>query len=198
LLAPQRGLIATDQNQNRIIMRHDFIHRTPQRLGETALPGMSNFYCHPGRAGGTPKLIRIQRSVVEGEVNATKTEASQGILPLDPDLAENLLSRRGRSSFNADSDFVFVGRSGKPPWPDGILTDHLKPTAARAEIGNIGWHSFRHTYSTMLHGLGAKPVVQKERLRHSDIRTTLNIYTHAISAEKREAASKVVGLLWKA
>ena len=46
---------------------------------------------------------------------------------------------------SADSDFIFAGESGKPPWPDGLLTDHLKPAAVKARIGNIGWHAFRHT-----------------------------------------------------
>ncbi len=141
--------------------------------------------------------IRIQRSVVEGEVNDTKTEASQSTLPLDPDLAEVLMSHKGRRLCGAESDFVFAGASGKPPWPDGLLTDHLKPAAVRAGIGNIGWHTFRHTYSTLMHALGTKPAVQKELLRHADIRTTLNIYTQAVSEEKREVASKIVGALWK-
>ena len=141
--------------------------------------------------------VKIPRSVVEGEVNETKTEASESALPLDPDLAECLLAHKARSHFVADSDYVFVGASGKPPWPDGILADHLKPAAVKAQIGVIGWHTFRHTYSTLLHSLGTTPAVQKELLRHADIQTTLNIYTQAVSAEKREAASKVVSTLWK-
>ena len=92
---------------------------------------------------------------------------------------------------------MFAGATGKPPWKDGILADHLKPAATKAGIGNIGWHTFRHTYSTLLHSLGATPAVQKELLRHADIRTTLDVYTHAVSEEKREAASKVAHALWK-
>jgi len=141
--------------------------------------------------------VKIQRSLVEGEVNETKTEASASALPLDPDLAEVLLAHKATSHYSADSDYVFAGENGKPPWPDGILTDHLKPAAVKAGIGNIGWHTFRHTYSTLLHALGTTPAVQKELLRHADIQTTLNIYTQAVSAEKREAASKVVNALWK-
>ncbi len=53
-------------------------------------------------------------------------------------------------------------------------------------IGNIGWHTFRHAYSTLLHALGTKPAVQKELLRHADIRTTMNVYTQAVSDEKRK------------
>ncbi|PYU22571.1 MAG: hypothetical protein DMG30_14310 [Acidobacteria bacterium] len=47
-----------------------------------------------------------------------------------------------------------------------------------AGIGRIGWYTFRHTYSTLLHACGTDMKVQQELLRHSDIRTTMNIYTH--------------------
>ncbi len=140
--------------------------------------------------------VKIRRSCVEGEVNPTKTEASESALPLDPDLAEVLLAHRSQTKHAAASDFLFAGASG-PPWPDSILADHLKPAAVKAGIGNIGWHTFRHTYSTLLHALGTAPAVQKELLRHADIQTTMNIYTQAISSEKREAASKLVHALWK-
>jgi integrase len=141
--------------------------------------------------------VKIQRSIVGGEINPTKTEASESSVPLDPDLAEALLQHRARVVYSAASDYVFAGATGKPPWKDSILADHLKPAATKAGIGNIGWHTFRHTYSTLLHSLGATPAVQKELLRHADIRTTLDIYTHAVSDEKREAASKLAQTLWK-
>jgi len=50
-------------------------------------------------------------------------------------------------------------------------------------------------YSTLLRELGADIKVQQELLRHSDVRTTLNIYTQAVTAQKREANSKVVSML---
>jgi len=91
--------------------------------------------------------VTIQRSVVEGEVNLTKNEASESTLPLDPELATVLLDHRRRVVCVAETDFLFVGDTGKPRWPDSILADHLKPAAVRAAIGKIGWHTFRHTYS---------------------------------------------------
>lgn len=141
--------------------------------------------------------VKIQRSVVEGQVNLTKTEASESTLPLDPDLAEVLLAHKASAAFSAAGDFVFAGDTGKPRWKDCILADKIKPAAARAKIGSVGWHTFRHTYSTLLHAFGTTPAVQKELLRHANIQTTLNVYTQAISADKREAATKVVGALWK-
>jgi len=141
--------------------------------------------------------VKIQRSCSEGEVCQTKTASSEGTLPLDPDVAEILLRHKAQTRYSANSDFVFTGASGKPPWPDSILADHLKPAAESAGIGKIGWHTFRRSYATLLHSSGTTLAVQKELLRHADIRTTMNIYTQAVSSAKRDASSKVVDTLWR-
>jgi site-specific recombinase XerD len=71
----------------------------------------------------------------------------------------------------------------------------IKPAADAAQIGSdIGWHTFRHTYSSMLRQLGVDLKVQQELLRHADIRTTMNVYTQAVSEQKRSAHSSVVAL----
>jgi integrase len=62
-------------------------------------------------------------------------------------------------------------------------------------IGRIGWHTFRHSHSTLLHALGVDLKVQQELLRHADVRTTMNIYMQAVPGALREANSKVVRLL---
>lgn len=74
---------------------------------------------------------------------------------------------------------------------------NIKPAALRAKIGKVGWHTFRHSYSTLLHSFGATPAVQKELLRHANIQTTLNIYTQAVSDEKQKAAKKVLQTLYQ-
>jgi integrase len=141
--------------------------------------------------------VKVQRSFVRGVLYPTKTEASEGALPLDPHLAEALLAHKAGSAHASDSDFVFAGDSGKSRWPETMLADHIKPAAKRAGIGTFGWHTFRHTYSTLLHALGTAPAVQKELLRHANIQTTLNVYTQAVTADKRDAASKVAHALWR-
>lgn len=140
-------------------------------------------------------LIAIHRSFVRGEINDTKSTASEAVLPLDPVLAELLLRHRARAIYIAGSDYIFAGDSGNVRWPESMLTRQIKPAALRAGIGSIGWHVFRHSYSSLLHSLGTTPAVQKELLRHANIQTTLNVYTSAASAEKRSAASKVTQLL---
>jgi integrase len=39
--------------------------------------------------------------------------------------------------------------------------------------------------------------VQKELLRHADIRTTMNLYTQAVSDDKRVAADELAGAPWQ-
>jgi len=75
------------------------------------------------------------------------------------------------------------------------LEKHVKPAAITAGLGNVGWHTFRHTYSSMLRQLGVDLKVQQELLRHADVRTTLNVYTQAINEHKRAAHSSVVRLV---
>jgi integrase len=105
--------------------------------------------------------ITIQRSFVRGEVNEVKTNASEKMLPLDPDLATILLEHKSRATYKADTDYVFANASGGVRWPESFLTDHIKPAAKRAGIGNIGWHTFRHAYATLLAELDTKPACRR-------------------------------------
>ena len=133
----------------------------------------------------------IKRSVSGKHVYETKTEESSKPVPLDPSLAEVLLAHKEASSYKGPTDFVFAGKSGRPRWRGILFTDHIKPAAERAGIGTIGWHTFRHTFSTLVHSMGTDLAVQKELLRHADIKTTMNIYTQAVAPAKRKAIRKL-------
>jgi|SRR5579862_1122758 len=61
--------------------------------------------------------------------------------------------------------------------------------------GRVGWHSFQHTYSSMLRQLDVDMKVQQELLRHADARITMNVYTQAVSEQKRAAHSSDVRMV---
>jgi integrase len=132
--------------------------------------------------------------VVAGRVDETKTEASAKLLPLDPSLATTLLNWRRQAFYAADSDFVFAGDAGRPRWQGLILKDYLKPAAVRA---NVGWHTFRHSYRAWLMRFAASAEIQKELMRHSNLKTTLEIYDiePEVGPAHREANSGVVRAL---
>lgn len=142
----------------------------------------------------------VQRAVVNGHVDEVKTKYSKRRIPLDPGLGEVLLNWKLKSQFNKDNDWVFASpHSGgeKPYWPWRMQQLHLSPAGIKAGVGNIGWHTFRHTYRTWLDETGAPLKVQQELMRHADIRTTMNIYGSALNDSLRKANSKVVDMVLK-
>jgi site-specific recombinase XerD len=107
---------------------------------------------------------------------------------------------RARSRYASEVDFLFPSirlNGTKPLSPDSLLQRSIRPALARAGIvgKQIGWHSFRHSLATNLRTLGVDIKVAQELLRHSSCRTTLDIYTRAVSQQKREANSKVVEMM---
>lgn len=143
--------------------------------------------------------VLVRRAIVDGVVGDVKTKYSQSGLPLDPALAEVLFSWKRASQFGQESDWVFASsqKAGELPFrSSAMLANQIKPAAKAAELGDdIGWHTFRHTYSSLLRELGVDVKVQQELLRHADIRTTMNVYTQAVSEQKRAAHSKVVRMV---
>ena len=63
--------------------------------------------------------------------------------------------------------------------------------AKNAGIGHVSSHTFRHTYRTWLDSVGTPVGVQQKLMRHSDIRTTMNIYGDVVTDDVRTASRKV-------
>jgi integrase len=141
------------------------------------------------------RLLLVQRAVVAGRVGEVKTRYSEAPVPLDSSLVELLLDWKRRSEFNGEYDWVWASpfQAGEKPYLSwGIQQRRIKPAGLRAQLGPIGWHTFRHTYRSWLDETGAPLTVQQELMRHADIRTTMNVYGSAMAESKREANSKVV------
>jgi integrase len=149
------------------------------------------------------KQMNVTRSVVDMVTGKVKTEASQKTVPLDDFMIEELLAWYAITPYQKPEDWVFASDSpragakrGKQPyWPKTIMRRFIKPVATRLGMGNISWHTFRHTYSNLLHANREDPKVVQELLRHSSIKITMDVYTQAVTAEKRKAQSRVVEMI---
>jgi hypothetical protein len=94
-----------------------------------------------------------------------------------------------------------IRRKGKQPLsPDTLLKKVIHPAVLRAGIRGkaIGWHSFRHSLATNLRAAGVDLKTAQELLRHANSRITLDVYTRAISATKREANDRVMTMILEA
>ncbi len=141
--------------------------------------------------------LLVQRSVVHGRVDAVKTEYSQDYVPVDPSLSEALQHYREAICYPTEEGWVFANpRTGRPFHQDSIQKKHLRKAGeAIGFAGELGWHTFRHSYRSWLDETGAPLTVQKELMRHANIQTTINIYGRAMSETKRQANSKVVQMV---
>jgi len=144
--------------------------------------------------------VNVLRSCVRNRFGDTKTECSRRPVPLHPLVLAALLEWKEESLYKADADFLFPSirlNGEKPLSPDSLLKRSIRPALVRAGIvgKQIGWHNFRHSLATNLRAMGVDIKVAQELLRHANSRTTLDIYTRAVSQQKRDANTKLVEML---
>jgi integrase len=146
---------------------------------------------------GTMSVIR---SIVYGVVGPCKTESSQKPVPMHPTLADALMQWRKRCTYIKPEDWVFASkryRGRRPYWGQAILRKYIRPAAQRVGIQKrFGWHTFRHSYSTLLRSVGTEFKVMQELLRHSSFRSTLDVYTQAVTPAKHAAQAAVMSLVF--
>jgi integrase len=144
--------------------------------------------------------MNVVRSIVYGVVGPCKTESSQKPVPVHSTVLETLNKWREVCRYNRSDDWVFASkrhRGRTPIWGQAILRKYIRPVAQRAGIQKrFGWHTFRHTYSTLLRSVGTEFKVMQELLRHSTLRSTLDVYTQAITPAKHAAQAAVLSLVF--
>lgn len=134
------------------------------------------------------QTIQVQRNLVRvgGKtiVKDTKTRGSRRSIPVDKTVMDRLRSMKAISK----SEYVFTKQDGKNPMDPSTVTHQFARVAASAGVPGLRFHDLRHTHATMLLSLGAYPKVIQERLGHSTIATTMDIYSHVAPTMQREAA----------
>ena len=136
-----------------------------------------------------PASISIQRSWTQigngFEITSPKTEGSIREVPISPDLAIRLRERKKRiidqqflaPNTDIESQYVFASLDGTPYRPDTV-TKQLAVIGNTAGIPKLGPHQLRHLHATMILEQGLDIAVASKHLGHSNIGTTVNIYTH--------------------
>ncbi|MGH8869540.1 MAG: tyrosine-type recombinase/integrase, partial [Actinomycetes bacterium] len=86
-----------------------------------------------------------------------------------------------------EHDLVFPSYWGTPMDPRNAFRS-LTAVAKRAGITGIGLHTLRHTCASLLLAQGVHPRVVMETLGHSGIAITMDVYSHVMPQQQREAA----------
>ena len=140
--------------------------------------------------------IRVVRAYVYGKFGPPKSKASKKPVPLHPLLAALLQAWRKETLYAAEEDFIFPSyrlKGKKPPRANMLVAKHLQPAARKAGIiGPVGFHTLRRTLASALVANGNDPKLVQELLRHSNVKTTLDIYAKAMTPAKLEAQGWVL------
>jgi integrase len=142
------------------------------------------------------RTMRVTRAIVHGRIDNVKTEYSEDDLPLDARFTEVLEDWRERC-LNTVEGWIFPNpNTAKPFHASTIQQDYIAPAGKHLGFDrNVGWHTFRHTYRSLLDVAGAPMGVQQKLMRHAQIGTTMNVYGDAYMENKRDANSKVVEMV---
>jgi len=142
------------------------------------------------------RLLHIKRAVVKQVEDELKTENSRRPMPLDQELLTVLLEWKRKSQFTEDNDWIFASpwELGRQPVSYTYILKTFRRAATAAGIPCFGTHSLRHSYRSWLDSLGVPIAVQQKLMRHSDIRTTMNVYGDVITQQESEALSQISAL----
>jgi len=139
--------------------------------------------------------IHVRRTWTCGQVGLPKSKTSKGPVPL--------YSRLG--------DWVFPSdrlKGEQPRVANMLVEDYLRPAAVKAGIlsshrdehgrlvdddpHRFGFHNLRHSLASFLIRMRTDPKTVQTLLRHSDVKFTLQFYSHAVSQDRMTAAGEML------
>jgi integrase len=102
--------------------------------------------------------------------------------------AEELLKLRVRQSANM---LLCARADGEPIQPRSLTHEFTRLVARVKDIPRVRFHDLRHSHATQLLLAGVHPKVAQERLGHSTVSVTLDLYSHVTATMQEDAAAKI-------
>jgi len=124
---------------------------------------------------GRARTVALSGSVIE-ELRLHRVRQAQELLKL--------------GVRQTDATFVCAREDGMPLQPCS-LTQAWRRIAAGGSLPRVRFHDLRHAHATHLLASGVHPKVASERLGHSKVGITLDLYSHVLPNMQADAAALV-------
>jgi integrase len=120
---------------------------------------------------------------------------------MHPLLAEFMQAWRTQTLYPQSENWVFPNlklRGRKPRAANMLVEDYLRPAAVKAGViaegdpCRFGFHNLRHSLASFLVRSKTDPKTVQALLRHSDVKTTLQLYAHSVSADRMTAQGEML------
>jgi len=148
-------------------------------------------------------VIRLPKS--KWYFSEPKTKSSRRTLPLPVSLVSELRTHRRKQNEERlklgaawqNHDLVFPSEVGTPSTHSNI-TQVYKRVLKNAELRtSLRLYDLRHSHATLLLKAGVHAKVVSERLGHSTIALTLDVYSHVLPSMQAEAAAHLETMLYR-
>lgn len=151
------------------------------------------------------RQLRIRRAltVVDGVARLLTTKTSRSrVLSIGASVLGAFERERGAQAERNRSltppvnswELVFTGPDGGHLDPMDV-TREFRALVRRAPVPTIRLHDLRHTHATLLLDAGVPIKTVSERLGHSTIVMTMDVYAHVLPAMDRDAAERLEAVL---
>lgn len=148
--------------------------------------------------------VKRARTQVDGRpvTKAPKTASSRRTVDLDAHTVAvlrawrktQLEERMRAASAWADEEWVFTNEIGEPLRPDTITRQFVNRAKALG-LPPTDIKGLRHAHATALLAAGVHPKVVQERLGHSSITVTMDIYSSVLPGMQREAVERLAAMM---
>jgi integrase len=135
----------------------------------------------------------------------TKTRAGTRNIDLPAETMNKLKKHKKRveiekleaeSGSYRDLNLVVCSKNGTPTNKSNIRRVFDK-TIMKAGLKKMKFHGMRHTHATLLLLQGVNPKVVSERLGHSSVKITLDVYSHLLPSMQKETAEQLGRALYE-
>ncbi|MBE3586525.1 MAG: tyrosine-type recombinase/integrase [Thermoanaerobacter sp.] len=132
------------------------------------------------------------------EIKTPKTKKSRRTITLPASVVDELKRHKANQAkeklqageFYTDHGLVFCREDGSPWNPRSFSRDY-RDLLKKHNLPLIRFHDLRHTHASILLRQGVHPKVVSERLGHSQIGITLDIYSHILPGIQEEVAKQL-------
>ena len=164
------------------------------RRGELAALRWRNVDLHTGQ-------IAVVESAEETKAGVRYKEPKSGrarTVALSATMMDELRSHRARQAEEllvlgvqlTGASFVVAQTDGNPLKPTSITHEWVR-LLGKTSLPRIRFHDLRHAHATHMLGSGVHPKIASERLGHSKVGITLDLYSHVMPGMQADAVMRV-------
>lgn len=159
---------------------------------------------------GISASLQVRRVVIRSAntgdwwFDEPKTQKSRRSVPLSDELVlrlkeqrKNLEEWKKQTKKWTEHDLVFPSNFGTPHYPDSIRKLFKKILeSAEIDASRYRLYDLRHSCASLLLRANVHPKVVSERLGHSSVSITLDIYSHCVPTMQQNATQSMVGMIY--